>query len=65
MASAGAILGITVTFVGHPEEQGVWPNWHSAQRSGDGSVVHEELMFHHLELFVSAYSQIRCADSDD
>jgi len=65
VASARAILGVTITFVGHPEEQCVRPNRHTAERSGDGSVVHEELMFHHLELFVAAYSQVWGTDSDN
>jgi len=65
MASARAVLGVTVTLVWHPEEQGVRPDGNSAQGGGDGSVVHEELVFHHLELFVTADSQVRCTDADD
>lgn len=56
MASARTVLSITVAFVRHSKEQSVWPNRYTAQRCCNGSVVHEELMFHHLKLFVSAYS---------
>jgi len=65
MASARTVLGVTVTLVWHPEEQGIWPDGNSSQGGGNGSVVHEELVFHHLELFVATDSQVRCTDADD
>lgn len=65
MASAGAVLRVTVALVRHPEEQCVGPDGHAAQRSGDGGVVHEKLVLHHLELFVAAHSQVRGTDTDD
>lgn len=65
VASAGTVLGVTVALVRHSEEQGVRPDGHSAQRGGDGRVVHEELVLHHLELLVAADSQVRRSDADD
>ena len=65
MASARTVLGVTVAFVWHSEEQGVRPDGNTAQGGSNGSVVHEELVFHHLELFVATDSQVRCTDADD
>ena len=35
VASAGAILGVTVALVGHSEVEGVRPDWDSAKRCRD------------------------------
>lgn len=65
VASAGTVLSVTVALVRHSEEQRVRPDGHSAEGSCNGSVVHEELVFHHLELFVATDPQVRRADADD
>lgn len=65
MASARTVLGVTITFVWHSEEQSIRPDGNSAQGGGNGSVVYKELMFHHLELFVATDSQVWCTDTDD
>lgn len=65
MATTGAIVGVTVALVGHTEVQSVWPDWDTSQRSGDGGIVYEELVSHHLELFVATNTQVRSTHTYD
>lgn len=59
------IATVAVTLVRHSEVQSVRPDGHSSQGRGDGRVVHEELIGHHLELLVTADPEIRSAHSND
>lgn len=59
-----AALQVTVAAVRHTEVHGVRPKWRVGQRSGDGRIVQESLLFHHGELVVSTDSQIWGTDSD-
>ena len=59
------VVELTVALVGHAEVEGVRPDGHTAERSSDGSVVDEELIGHHVELFVTADAQVRSAHADD
>jgi len=65
VALAGAIVGVSVALVGHPEVEGVRPDGHAAEGGGDGGVVHEELIGHHLELLVAADAEVGRAHADD
>jgi hypothetical protein len=65
VATTGAVVCVAVALVGHPEVEGVGPDGHAAQRRGDGGVVDEELVGHHLELLVPADAEVWCADADD
>lgn len=60
-----AVLGIAVAFMGHPVVKGVRPDGHATEGSGDGSVVHEELVGHHLKLLVAADAEVGSADAND
>lgn len=60
-----AVAAVAIALVGHPEVQRVRPNRHTSQRRGDGGVVHEKLIGHHLELLVTADSEIRGSHADD
>ena len=64
VASTWAVVCVTVALVWHPEVEGVGPNGDAAQRCCDGRVVHEELVGHHLELFVSSDAEVRGSHSD-
>jgi len=59
------VATVAVTLVRHPEVQGVRPDGYTSQGRGDGRVVDEELIGHHLELFVTADSEVRSAHTDD
>lgn len=65
MRSRRTVATVAVALVRHPEVQGVRPDGHASQGRGDGRIVHEELIGHHLELFVTADSEIRSAHTDD
>lgn len=58
MRPGWAVSGVAVALVGHPEVQGVGPNWDTSQGRGDGTVVNEELVRHHLELLVATDSEV-------
>ncbi len=49
-------IGLTVWI---PVVERVGPHGDPAERRRDGGVVHKELVRHHLELFVTAHSQVR------
>ena len=53
----GALAGVTVTLVGHPEVEGVGPLRHAGQGGGDGGVIGKELIRHHLKLRVAAHPE--------
>lgn len=59
------VAAVTITLVRHSEVQSVRPDGHTSQRRGDGSVIHEELIGHHLELFVTADPEVRGAHTND
>lgn len=65
VALAGAVVGVTVALVGHPEVKGVGPDGHAAQGGGDGGVVDEELVSHHLKLLVAADAEVGGAHAND
>jgi len=65
MRSGRAVTTVTVASVRHPEVQGIRPDRYSSQGRRDGSIVDEELIGHHLELFVTADPEIRSAHADD
>lgn len=56
---------VAVALVRHPEVQGVGPDGHTAKGRGDGGVVDEELVGHHLELLVAAHSKVRSPHPND
>lgn len=60
-----AVSSVSVALVGHTEVQSVRPDWNAAEGRGDGSVVDEELVGHHLELLVSTDPKVRGSHSDD
>jgi hypothetical protein len=49
-------IGLTIWI---PVVERVGPHGDPAERRRDGGVVHKELVRHHLELFVTAHSQVR------
>lgn len=59
------VVSVTVALVWHTEVQSVWPNWDTSERSSDRGIIHEELVGHHFELFVTTYAQIRGTDTND
>lgn len=65
VASRWAVVSVAVALVRHAEVESVGPDWHAAQRSGDGCVVNEKLIGHHLELFIAANTQIWSTNADD
>ena len=54
----------TIASLALPVEESVGPDGDSAEGRGDGGVVDEELVVHHLELRVAADPQIRRAHPD-
>lgn len=65
MGPGRAVSTVPVALVGHPEVQGVGPDGHTAEGRGDGGVVDEELVCHHLELLVTAHSKVRSPHPND
>lgn len=65
MATRWAVVGIAVALVRHAEIQGIWPDGHTAQRGGNGGIVHKELISHHLELLVATHTQVGSAHAND
>lgn len=65
MASAGAVLSVSITFMGHSEEQSVRPDRHSTKGSCYRSIINEKLMFHHLKLLVATDPQVRRSNTNN
>lgn len=65
VASARAVMRVTVALMRHSEVEGVRPDGHPTKGGSDRSVVDEELIGHHFELFVTADSQVRGTDAND
>lgn len=65
VAPSGALLKVAVAAVRHAEVEGVRPERRVLQRSSDGRVVQEGLLFHHGELVVAADAKVRGAHADD
>merc|ERR1719513_394048 len=53
-----AVLGISVALVGHAVVEGVGPDRDPGEGGGDGGIVDEELVSHHLKLFVTTNSEV-------
>ena len=60
-----AVLGISVALVGHAVVEGVGPDGDPGEGGGDGGVVDEELVSHHLKLFVTTYSEVGSTDTNN
>jgi len=60
-----AVLGISVALVGHAVVEGVGPDGDPGEGGGDGGVVDEELVSHHLKLFVTTNSEVGSTDTND
>merc|ERR1719266_2962312 len=65
MGPGRTVLGVTVAFVRHPVEEGAGPDGDTAERGGDGRVVDEKLVVHHLELGVSPDPEVGSPHADD
>ena len=57
--SGGAFLQVSVAPVGHSEVHGVRPQRWVLQWRGDGGIVQKSLLFHHGELVVTTYTEVR------
>lgn len=60
-----AVLEVSVAGMGHTVVQGVGPQGLRGQGGGDGGVVQEGVLLHHLELAVSAHTEEGITHSDD
>ena len=60
-----AVLGISVALVGHAVVEGVGPDGDPGEGGGDGGVVDEELVSHHLKLFVTTNSEVGSTDTNN
>uniref|UniRef100_A0A224Y3V7 Putative secreted protein n=1 Tax=Panstrongylus lignarius TaxID=156445 RepID=A0A224Y3V7_9HEMI len=58
MASARAVLSVTVAFMWHTEVESVRPDWYSTKWCSDGSIIYKILISHHFKLFITANSKI-------
>lgn len=65
MRPGRTVSTVPVALVRHPEVQGVGPDGDTAEGRGDGGVVDEELVGHHLELLVTAHPQVRGPHPND
>lgn len=65
VAAGRALLQVAVAAVRHAEVERVRPQRRVLQRSRDGRVVEESLLFHHGELVVAADAQVRSAHTHD
>jgi hypothetical protein len=65
VTAGGALLQVAVAAVRHAEVEGVRPQRRVLERSRDGGIVEESLLFHHGELVVAADTQVRSAHANN
>jgi len=65
MTTASAVLRVSTALVWHTEVESVGPNGNAAERGSNGRIIDEELISHHVELFVATDAKVGGADTDD